>query len=65
VYGIQPRGIAELRDLKQHEFKSTGAEDFATEMRRLYDRVREKLQDINQNDAGASPSKKKRPREEE
>jgi hypothetical protein len=30
VYGIQPRGITELRDLNQDEFKSAGVEDFAT-----------------------------------
>jgi len=41
VYGIHPRGIAELRDLKQDEFKSVGAEDFSTKMQRLHDRVRE------------------------
>jgi hypothetical protein len=32
VYGIQPRGIIELRDLNQDEFRSTGVEDFSTEM---------------------------------
>jgi hypothetical protein len=32
VYAIQPRGITELRDLNQDEFRSVGAEDFATEM---------------------------------
>jgi len=32
VYGIQPRGIIELRDLNQDEFRSVGEEDFATEM---------------------------------
>jgi hypothetical protein len=47
VYGIQPRGIRELRDLNQDEFKSAGVEDFATEMQKLHDRVREKLQDNN------------------
>jgi hypothetical protein len=30
VYGIQPRGIIELRDLNQDEFRSAGVEDFAT-----------------------------------
>jgi hypothetical protein len=28
VYGIQTRGISELRDLSQDEFISIGAEDF-------------------------------------
>jgi hypothetical protein len=32
VYGIHPRGITELRDLNQDEFRSVGAEDFATKM---------------------------------
>ena len=29
VYGIHPRGIIELRDMNQDEFRSAGAEDFA------------------------------------
>jgi hypothetical protein len=41
VYGIQPRGITELRYLNQDEFRSVGVEDFATEMQKLHDRVRE------------------------
>jgi hypothetical protein len=48
VYGIQPRGITELRDLNQDEFRSVGVENFATEMQKLHDRVREKLQDNSQ-----------------
>jgi hypothetical protein len=48
VYGIQPRGITELRDLNQDEFRSAGAEDFATEMQKLHERVKEKLHDSNQ-----------------
>jgi hypothetical protein len=32
VYGIHPRGIIELRYLNQDEFRSVGAEDFATKM---------------------------------
>jgi translation initiation factor IF-1 len=48
VYGIQPRGITELRDLNQDEFRSVGVEDFATEMQKLHDRVREQLQDNSQ-----------------
>jgi hypothetical protein len=32
VYGIQPRGITELMDLSQDEFRSARAEDFATDM---------------------------------
>ena len=48
MYGIQPRGIIELRDMNQDEFGSTGEEDFTTEMHKLHDRVREKLQDNSQ-----------------
>jgi hypothetical protein len=32
VYGIQPRGIIELRDMNQDEFRSTGVEYFSIEM---------------------------------
>jgi hypothetical protein len=45
VCGIQQRGITELRDLNQYEFRSVGAKDFAIEMQKLHDRVREQLQD--------------------
>jgi hypothetical protein len=48
VYGIQPRGITKLRDMNQDGFRSDGAKDFATEMQKLHDRVREKLHDNNQ-----------------
>jgi hypothetical protein len=41
VYGIQPRGITDLRDINQDEFRSVGEEDFAIEMKKLHDRVRE------------------------
>jgi hypothetical protein len=41
VYGIQPKGITELRNLNQDEFISVGEEDFATKMQKLHDRVRE------------------------
>ena len=30
VYGRQLRGVAELRELKQDEFRSAGAKDFST-----------------------------------
>ena len=48
VHGIQPRGITELRYLNQEEFRSTGAEDFATKIQKLHDRVGEQLQDNSQ-----------------
>jgi hypothetical protein len=43
VYGIQPRGITELRYMNQEEFRSTREKYFATEMQKLHDRVREQL----------------------
>jgi hypothetical protein len=44
VYGIQPRGNTYLRDLNQDEFRSAGVEDFATKIQKLYDKVREQIQ---------------------
>jgi hypothetical protein len=44
VYGIKLRGIKELRDLNQDEFRSVGEEDFARETQKLHDRVREQIQ---------------------
>ena len=32
LYGMQPRGVSELRDLEQSEIRSTSTKDFATEM---------------------------------
>ena len=32
VYGMNLRGVSDLRDLKQSEFRSMGAEDFAAEV---------------------------------
>jgi hypothetical protein len=45
VHGIQPRKVTELRYLNQYEFISVGADDFATKIHKLHDRVREKLED--------------------
>jgi hypothetical protein len=47
VYGIQPRWITKLIYLNQDKFRSAGAKNFATEMKKLHDRVREQLQDNN------------------
>jgi hypothetical protein len=47
VYGIQPRRIREFRYLNQDKIISASIEYFATEMHKLHDRVREKLQDNN------------------
>jgi hypothetical protein len=43
VYGMNPRGVSELRDLKQDEFRSTGAEDFTAEMQELHNQIKEQL----------------------
>jgi hypothetical protein len=32
VYGMNHRGVSDLRDLKQNEFRSIGAKDFAAKM---------------------------------
>jgi hypothetical protein len=32
VYGMSPRGVSELRDLKKKKSRSVGAEDFAAEI---------------------------------
>jgi hypothetical protein len=44
VYGIQPRGISELRDSEQNATRSTSAEDFTETMKELHSRVKERLQ---------------------
>jgi hypothetical protein len=48
LYGMQPRGVSELRDLEQSEIKSVGAEYFSTEMQRLHSQIRGQLQSSNQ-----------------
>jgi hypothetical protein len=48
VHGIQPREVTELRYLNQYEFRSVGANDFATKIHKLHDKVREKLEDNSQ-----------------
>jgi hypothetical protein len=44
VYGMQPRGVSELKDLEQNEFRSASEEDFAEEMKEIHIRVKERLQ---------------------
>jgi hypothetical protein len=39
VYGMQPRGVSELKDLEQNEFRSASAEDFAAEMQELHSEI--------------------------
>jgi hypothetical protein len=43
MYGMHPRGVSELRDLEQSEFKSDGAEDFVAEMQELHRKIKERL----------------------
>jgi hypothetical protein len=44
VYGMQPRGISELRDSEQIATRSASAEDFAEVMKELHSQVKERLQ---------------------
>jgi hypothetical protein len=48
LYGMQPRGLFELRDLEQGEIRSIGAEDFAVEMEKLHSQIKGKLESSNQ-----------------
>jgi hypothetical protein len=40
VYGMQPRGISELRDSEQNATRSASAEDFAEAMKELHSKVK-------------------------
>jgi hypothetical protein len=48
VYGMQPRGIYELRESEQTANRSTSAEEFAEAMRELHSQVKEQLQNSSQ-----------------
>jgi hypothetical protein len=48
LYGMQPRGVSELRDLEQSEIRSAGAEDFVAEMQKLHSQIRGQLQRSSQ-----------------
>jgi hypothetical protein len=48
LYGMQPRGVAELRDLEQSEIISIGADNFVVEMKKLHSQIREQLQNSSQ-----------------
>jgi hypothetical protein len=41
VYGMQPRGVSELKDLEQNEFRSASEEDFAKGMKELHSQIKE------------------------
>jgi hypothetical protein len=43
VYGIQPRGVSELRDSEQTATSSASLEEFAEAMKELHSRVKEGL----------------------
>jgi hypothetical protein len=45
---MQPRGVSELRDLEQNEFRSASAEDFAAGMQELHRKIKGRLQNSNQ-----------------
>jgi hypothetical protein len=38
---MKPRGVSELRDMEKNEFRSTGVEDFAAEMQKLHNQIKE------------------------
>jgi hypothetical protein len=43
IYGMNPRGVSELRDMKHSKFRSTGAEEFTAEMQELHNQIKEQL----------------------
>jgi hypothetical protein len=48
VYGMQPRGVSELRDSEQTVTRSASAENFVEAMKELHNQVREQLQNSSQ-----------------
>jgi hypothetical protein len=48
VYGMQPRGVSELRYLEQNATRSASAEYFAEVMKELHSQVKERLQKSSQ-----------------
>jgi hypothetical protein len=40
LYGMQPRGVSELRELEQSEIRSAGEKYFAAEMQKLHSQIR-------------------------
>jgi hypothetical protein len=48
VYGMQPRGVYELRDSEQTATSSASVEEFAEAMKELHSRVKERLLKSNQ-----------------
>jgi hypothetical protein len=48
LYGMQPRGVFELRDLEQSEIRTIGAQDFAVEMQKIHNHIRGQLKNSSQ-----------------
>jgi hypothetical protein len=48
VYGMQPRGVSELRDSEQTVTSSDSAEEFAEAMKEIHNHVKERLLKSNQ-----------------
>jgi hypothetical protein len=48
VYGMQPRGVSELRDLEQVATRSASAEEFVEAMKELHSWVKDRLQNSSQ-----------------
>jgi hypothetical protein len=45
---MHPRGVSELKDSEQSEFRSASADNFAKAMKELHNRIKERLQNSNQ-----------------
>jgi hypothetical protein len=41
VYGMQPRGVFELNNSEQNEFRSASVEDFVEGMKELHNQIKE------------------------
>jgi hypothetical protein len=48
VYGMQPRGVSELRESEQTVTSSASVEEFVEAMKELHSRVKQRLEDSNQ-----------------
>jgi hypothetical protein len=48
VHGTQPRGVSELRESEQTATNSASPEEFAEAMKELHSKVKQRLQDSNQ-----------------
>jgi hypothetical protein len=47
MYGMNPRGVLELRNLKKSEFRSAGYEEFVVEMQEFHNPIKEQLKKRN------------------